>query len=103
MATLEKLVLDAKRISTRLNDNLLVGDSLINEIEFINEQLKTLKTVSVLLINSISKSFARCLIIAEFRQRKLYDLIDNVLWLTFHFVMEWSDDVRVWHQQKFSH
>lgn len=59
MATLEKLVLDAKRISTRLNDNLLVGDSLINEIEFINEQLKTLKTVSVILINSISKSFDR--------------------------------------------
>ncbi|KAG4080720.1 hypothetical protein HA402_013250 [Bradysia odoriphaga] len=45
MATLEKLVLDAKRISTRLNDNVLVGDSLINEIEFINEQLKTLRTV----------------------------------------------------------
>lgn len=53
MATLEKLVLDAKRISTRLNDNLLVGDSLINEIEFINEQLKTLRTVSVILIDSI--------------------------------------------------
>lgn len=46
MATLEKLVLDAKRISSRLNDKLVLGDSLMNEIEFVNEQLKTLKTVS---------------------------------------------------------
>lgn len=46
MATLEKLVLDAKRISNRLSDKLVLGDSLINEIEFVNEQLKTLRTVS---------------------------------------------------------
>lgn len=43
--TLEKLVLDAKRISNRLNDKLVLGDSLINEIEFVNEQLKTLRNV----------------------------------------------------------
>jgi len=43
--TLEKLVLDAKRISNRLNDKLILGDSLINEIEFVNEQLKTLRNV----------------------------------------------------------
>lgn len=51
MATLEKLVLDAKRISNRLNDKLLLGDSLINEIEFVNEQLKTLRTVSSTFFN----------------------------------------------------
>lgn len=44
--TLEKLVLDAKRISNRLNDKLVLGDCLINEIEFVNEQLKTLRNVS---------------------------------------------------------
>lgn len=50
MATLEKLVVDAKRISNRLNDKLVLGDSLINEIEFVNEQLKTLRTVSITII-----------------------------------------------------
>ncbi|KAJ6648910.1 FGFR1 oncogene partner 2 like, partial [Pseudolycoriella hygida] len=39
------LVLDAKRISNRLNDKLVLGDSLINDIEFVNEQLKTLRNV----------------------------------------------------------
>lgn len=43
--SLEKLVLDAKRISNRLNDKLVLGDSLTNEIEVVNEQLKTLRTV----------------------------------------------------------
>lgn len=45
--TIDKLVLDAKRISNRLNDKLVLGDSLISEIEIVNEQLKTLRSVSV--------------------------------------------------------
>lgn len=53
MATLEKLLLDAKRISNRLNDRLVLGDSLINEIESVNDQLKTLRTVSTKLIETI--------------------------------------------------
>lgn len=65
MATLEKLVLDAKRISNRLNDKLVLGDSLINEIEFVNEQLKTLRTVSC-----IDTSFNRSLFIQESKSLK---------------------------------
>lgn len=60
MATLEKLVLDAKRISNRLNDKLVLGDSLINEIEFVNEQLKTLRTVSIIAFSFLRTKVKSC-------------------------------------------